>query len=85
MKKILFLIVILTSYPVLASCLIEGGDGTCTANLQAEALPSIQKNSPLRQNNSPKLFTETPSNLDLSKNEKPIQKRDFGTNNTEFG
>ena len=84
MYKILLLIFILTSFPAYASCPIDGISNSCVAEIQPVTLPPLQSSSPLPQKQL-KLFTETPSTLDISREIKPAKAREFSSNNTEYG
>ena len=84
MYKIVLPIFILTLFPVYASCPVDGSGESCVAEIQSQILPPLQPSSPLPQKQS-KLFTETPSTLDISREIKPVKSRSFGSNNTEYG
>ena len=84
MKKILLLI-ILTSYPVFAACPIDNLLNSCVAQFQPDIAPPMQPQPPLQPSPKQKSFAETPSNMDISREIKPIKDRYFGSNNTEYG
>jgi len=87
MKKLIYIIVLLTSYPVLAACPIDGNTNACIAESQTLFQNTPQTLSPkLFSPNSAIKFKDTPES---AKNEQEIlpekNLQSFGVNNQDYG
>lgn len=84
MRKLSFLIVILISLPVFATCPIDGISDACVAG--TTALPNLMPSeSAIPSNSSNKIFTETPSTSDITREIKPIKTQNFGVTGQDYG
>ena len=87
MLKLLFLIVILTAYPVFASCPVDIEGGACVAEIQPTKIQDIvPPESMLSSPATPKKFTGVKDNIPAQKEiEATKNLRDFGANNRNYG
>lgn len=86
MKNLLLLIFVLTYGQIVSACPISGGETACVANIQPDTLSPIQTQTPLAlQQREANQFKETPSNINQSREIKPVQTRNFGSNSNEYG
>ena len=85
MKKLLLLILILTSYPVFAACPVDGTTNACIADI--ERTPITEPTQTLMpQMEAKKEFSATPSNIGVEREIQPEKGvRDFGPNNQNYG
>ena len=84
MKRTALLIVILISLPAFAACPIDGIGEACVADIPS--LPSpLSSESAIPNNSSEKIFTDTPTTSDITREIKPIKTQTFGVTGQDYG